>query len=425
MLDPDLLGLPSLRLALAERDIGKIYAILARKGIAQRTIAHLTGQSQSEVSEIIKGRKVMGYDVLVRICEGLGIPRGMMGLAYAEGSDLAPGEEVESVGEVTEEMRRRALLAAASAALLGAPVLGEVLELPRPQTPTPLPSRIGASDVSAIKSLTAELRGVARVYGGCAEVVSGVASRSLPLMSVPASDQTKVALGSALAELHIVAGWCCVDSGYHDHARSHFATSMSLASGDPGQLALAFRHAGIQMVDASVWNDSLKSFQLGLVSAADAETVAWLHAETATPLAAMGLHDDALAAIKRAREHELTDPFDAADMDYTTSCVYERLGRVETAEQFAQSAVRKWGEEGSAARDSVESDIALACLHVRAGEPDSVALAHRAIASVASLRSVRARMKLRSLVAALETRSSRSDCTELASRARLVATTRA
>jgi hypothetical protein len=37
--------------------------------------------------------------------------------------------------EVTEDMRRRALLAAATTALFGAPILGEVLELPeRPNT---------------------------------------------------------------------------------------------------------------------------------------------------------------------------------------------------------------------------------------------------------------------------------------------------
>ncbi len=68
----------------------------------------------------------MGYDVLVRICEGLGIPRGMMGLAYDGVTESAP--IVES--EVDEEMKRRALLAVGSVALLGAPVLGELLHIP-------------------------------------------------------------------------------------------------------------------------------------------------------------------------------------------------------------------------------------------------------------------------------------------------------
>jgi len=68
------------RATLAERDIGGLFRVLRDDaGLTQRTIAELTGQSQSEVSEILKGRRVLAYDVLVRICEGLGVPRELMG----------------------------------------------------------------------------------------------------------------------------------------------------------------------------------------------------------------------------------------------------------------------------------------------------------------------------------------------------------
>jgi transcriptional regulator with XRE-family HTH domain len=187
------------RHALAARDVCSVYRLLTESGVSQRQIADLTGQSQSEVSEILKGRRVMAYDVLVRIAEGLGAQRAWMGLAYdevAEPAGPAVGEEV-----VDEDMRRRALLAAASIALLGAPVLGEVLELPTPpNTPTPLPSRLGASDLAAVKELTAQLRTVTRTYGGGADVVTAVANRSRPLMSVPSSKPIKAELGSALAD---------------------------------------------------------------------------------------------------------------------------------------------------------------------------------------------------------------------------------
>ncbi|MCA1705546.1 MAG: helix-turn-helix domain-containing protein, partial [Actinobacteria bacterium] len=173
------------RRALTERDITTVYRLLTQADISQRQIALMTGQSQSEVSEVLKGRRVMAYDVLVRIAQGLDVPRAWMGLAYHEGAesaDPAVGEEV-----VDEDMRRRALLAAASVALFGAPVLGEVLQLPTPPTaPTPLPSRLGAADVAALKELTARLRAVARTHGGGADVLTAVANRSRPLMSVPA-----------------------------------------------------------------------------------------------------------------------------------------------------------------------------------------------------------------------------------------------
>ena len=178
------------RRALAERDITTVYRLLTQADISQRQIAQMTGQSQSEVSEVRKGRRVMAYNVLVRIAQGLDVPRAWMGLAYddsAESAGPAVGEEV-----VDEDMRRRALLAAASVALFGAPVLGEVLQLPTPPTaPTPLPSRLGASDVAALKELTARLRAVARTHGGGADVLTAVANRSRPLMSVPACDRSK------------------------------------------------------------------------------------------------------------------------------------------------------------------------------------------------------------------------------------------
>src|ERR671931_1354637 len=75
---------PEMRSALAAREVSTVYRLLRRTGVSQRQIAAMTGQSQSEVSEILKGRQVMAYDVLARIADGLGIPRGYMGLAYDE-----------------------------------------------------------------------------------------------------------------------------------------------------------------------------------------------------------------------------------------------------------------------------------------------------------------------------------------------------
>jgi hypothetical protein len=370
---------------------------------------------QNQVSEILKGRQVQAYDVLVRICKGLGAPRGYMGLAYDE--DGLPQE-------VSEEMKRRALMAAGSIALFGSPILGEVLHIPvRPKTPTPLPSRLGASDVTAMRSLTESLRTVARTYGGCAEVITGVAYRSLPLMSVPAVEEVRADMASALANLHTLAGWTCVDSGFHDQARSCFATAMDLAkiAHDNNEMASAFRHAGIQMCDSGAYNDGLKSFQLGLIAANGGESIAWLHAETAFPYAILEHLDQALDVINKAREQPLTDPFDSADIDYVTSCVYAKLGKIDGAESLVASSVRKWDDEGVSRRDRVEADIMLATLHATAGEPDTVVLARKAISGVAGLQSVRVRqVKLMPLVQALEARHTRQELKNLAVHGRRV-----
>lgn len=58
--------------------------MLNRVGVPQRRIAALTGQSQSEVSEILAGRQVQSHAVLARIADGFGLPRGWLGVAHDE-----------------------------------------------------------------------------------------------------------------------------------------------------------------------------------------------------------------------------------------------------------------------------------------------------------------------------------------------------
>ncbi|MGH3885424.1 MAG: helix-turn-helix domain-containing protein [Pseudonocardiaceae bacterium] len=74
---------PEVRPVLASRDIGALYRLLGNDaGLTQRQIAAYTGQSQSEVSEIFKGRRVIAYDVYERIATGLGIPPELMGMSW-------------------------------------------------------------------------------------------------------------------------------------------------------------------------------------------------------------------------------------------------------------------------------------------------------------------------------------------------------
>jgi len=73
-IDPALYHRDDMRPVLAVHDIAGLYQLLKAAGLTQRDIARLTGQSQSEVSEILTGRQVLSYDLLVRIAEGLAIP---------------------------------------------------------------------------------------------------------------------------------------------------------------------------------------------------------------------------------------------------------------------------------------------------------------------------------------------------------------
>jgi transcriptional regulator with XRE-family HTH domain len=118
-LDPTLLGRAEIRAALDARDIGTLYRLLWQAGVTQRRIAQLTGQAQSEVSEILKGRQVRDVKVLERIADGLGVPRGWMRLDYGEGRPATPSSE-----EVDEDVKRRALLAATATAAIGQAIPG-------------------------------------------------------------------------------------------------------------------------------------------------------------------------------------------------------------------------------------------------------------------------------------------------------------
>lgn len=119
------LGSPTGRAALAARDIGAVFRLLTEQQVSQRTIANLTGMAQSEVSEVRHGRRVQSYDVLVRVAEGLGVPRGWMGLADSNGYADNPEHPA-----MDDDMRRRRFLGAASLALLGQTVIGEAGGLP-------------------------------------------------------------------------------------------------------------------------------------------------------------------------------------------------------------------------------------------------------------------------------------------------------
>src|SRR4051795_11335954 len=90
--DPALWHRTDMRIALAARDIAGVFRLLQRVGVSQRRIAALTGQSQSEISEILAGRQVVSYDVLARIADGLGAGRGQLGLAYDDVTAQLVGE---------------------------------------------------------------------------------------------------------------------------------------------------------------------------------------------------------------------------------------------------------------------------------------------------------------------------------------------
>ncbi|MBI3686021.1 MAG: hypothetical protein HY241_01565 [Actinobacteria bacterium] len=79
--DPAVWHDPTMRVALANRDITTVYRLLNRAGFSQQHIGALTGQSQPEVCLVMRGKRaIAAYELLSRIADGLGGPRGPLPL---------------------------------------------------------------------------------------------------------------------------------------------------------------------------------------------------------------------------------------------------------------------------------------------------------------------------------------------------------
>jgi transcriptional regulator with XRE-family HTH domain len=95
------------RAACIHRDVAAVYRLLSKAGYSQRRLRAMTGQSQSEVSEILAGRQVTSVLVLERIADGLGCPRAWWRLTGAnEYGDVQRLSTVVAAARVSLDERR-------------------------------------------------------------------------------------------------------------------------------------------------------------------------------------------------------------------------------------------------------------------------------------------------------------------------------
>jgi hypothetical protein len=365
----------------------------------------------------------------------LGYPERGWAFSYGEETPDTPSAEQE----VDEDVKRRALLAAT----LGEPLLslrGEPITLGFP-TDDPLPSRLSMAHVQEMRTLSDQLVGRARYYGGQAGSFGDAVRRYRRWLAVPATEAVKAQMAAALAELHTEAGWACYDSGLD--GTGYFTRGLGLAdkAGDAYGVANAAWHAGVTLVRSGHPNDALKLFTLGKLRldgfrlgkstpvtprAEDPRVptvIARLTRQSATAYAVMKGLDEATRSLAEADDGwEPRNAFERAGADFGTAGIQSDLGRLDAAEQSATSALRTYGE--SHRRGRTLAQLLLAEVHIRAGEPQGLTLARQAIDGVSALHSVAARReRLIPLATALEARAS-TDTRELARIARQVAATR-
>ncbi|HKR52116.1 MAG TPA: helix-turn-helix transcriptional regulator, partial [Pseudonocardiaceae bacterium] len=269
--DPEMFADEEMRAALVARDVTLVYRLLRQRGVVQREIARRTGQTQSEVSDILRGRRVRDVMVLERIVDGLGVPRAWMRLAGVAGSEGGSyGGEVVPTEEVIAAMFRRHLLALGAVSVAGSALLGELLDLPDP-APVALPSQLSYVEVEQVRDLTRRLGEAGNTCVASPEVLSVAAAGAQRLLRVPGTEPVTRALKVAVAELHIEAGWAGFEFGCYDRAMYHFGIALELATEarDACLETTALNCAGLATIEHGQPNDGLKLIQFSMVKARD------------------------------------------------------------------------------------------------------------------------------------------------------------
>jgi transcriptional regulator with XRE-family HTH domain len=260
-----------MRQALADRDIGVVYSLLRDAGISQRRIADLVGQTQSEVSEILGGRSVRAYDVLVRVADGLGVPREYLGLAHVPAYG---GEEDEGKTRTeAEAVKRRRFLTNAAAVVVGYAVFGAALPTSQPRSVADVPNRVGAADVQRLRATTVAFRQLDYQHGGgaCQAAAAAQVREAERLFSAVMTDDVRKSLHAAVADLHNVVGWTSFDSDLLDHSRYHFSRGIEHAkqADDPAMCAFLLCRMGHVYLFNDAPDEALKLFQLAELPAAE------------------------------------------------------------------------------------------------------------------------------------------------------------
>lgn len=386
---------PDMYRACVSRDMTALFRAVVATGMSHRQLAACVGMSQSEVSEILAGRRVSSYAVLLRVADGLGIERGIMALAYTEDPKPAP--------EVDEDVFRRQLLSLGSWALFDQAVLGERVSLPAVGAKTPLPDRVGGSDVEQVAAVTDRLRALDRQYGGggvyaAAHAHAFHAERLMPLSS---SEAVRAQLSGAVVEAHCVAGWAAYDVADTSNSLAHFGRALTYCDNASPKAAYVLYTVAQTELNFGDPNHGLKLLQLAQFGLDDLPRphpiTAFVLAGEARAYAMLGYPDRAGDLLRKSSDAYAGEArgWSKEGLSSIAGAVQLASGRLETAAATLTGLLRQ--PAPGASRGTAGDLTRLATLYLRIGEidrgvqagrqalsavgavPGSVRLAHRLI----------------------------------------------
>ncbi|MGH3771433.1 MAG: hypothetical protein ACRDRW_08575 [Pseudonocardiaceae bacterium] len=192
---------------------------------------------------------------------------------------------------------------------MGALALEELAALLKDSDPTPIPARIGATDIDQVRSATQAFESQSRTYGGGS--VRGPAMAQLRwsagLLESTCPDRLRRELFSAVGDLADMAGFLAVDFGAQEEGRR--AYGFALACAEQAEDWPLRAEILSSMTKQAIWtgqpDEGLTLAEQALVrpDRLTATVRALLHNDRGRALAKMHRVDEALTAVGTADEH--------------------------------------------------------------------------------------------------------------------------
>ncbi|GAB2913010.1 helix-turn-helix domain-containing protein [Streptomyces mayteni] len=444
----ELLERPELRCALAEHDFAAVFALLRKYGgLSQNRIAAACQLTPGKVSRIVNGtHRIVAYDVIARIADGLRIPGHLLGLAArpweaaAAGAPtrLPTGPPAASEGPWTPTAavhiaarmtrtdllmdRRTASRALAATAASGAALLDSLEGWLQP-TPTSGTDRrigrLGEREVEHLEQTAEVFRRWDHQFGGGLrrKAVVGQLSEVASALEEHQTPDIERRLYRVMAHLAGTTATMAWDSGLQQTAQDYYRLALRAAhaGGDNAFGANVLAGMARQMLCRDRPQDALELVRLaqdGARGSAGPRVRAMLHTREAWALAAMGRPTafqratmraaEVLAAAGSVEEPYWISYFDQAELAGVTGGRLLDMARkdprthAEAAAEEIQGALTTRGPE--AGRSHALDRIGLAeCSWLLGDTTSAVERTHRAVDAASRTQSSRVRGQLGAL----------------------------
>jgi tetratricopeptide (TPR) repeat protein len=250
---PNLPDWEPIRDELAARDFGALFKYLQTCGWSQLDIATTCGVSTSHVSDIQRGRvTVKMIHLMERIVDALSIPRGMVGLGWA---DYEPQpEQVEDNSTLFDIAWRF--------------TMGESVDQVLYLTQTNY-DKVGWSDLKVIDQYFVAIEHLDQQYSGQYHSAVDLIFQIRRMIAAKSIEHINTTLRKMEGWANSFAGWCAVDAGRMNVALDHFNQALTIAnqmSDDLGKCRALMQCAKAELHFGSP-SQALKLFQLGFIPA--------------------------------------------------------------------------------------------------------------------------------------------------------------